>query len=377
MCWHGLPSTGRLIIDDPLLTETYGCLDFSALRNSMRSAGYGTSIAFIPWNQWRTSKTRAGRIFDGRPDLTICVHGCDHTNREFEDGDAESLRWKSDTALRRMECHRSRTGLAFEPVMVFPQGKFSSLAIGALHASGYLAAVNTTCFPANGEAMPLTIADFLRPAITKFFGFPLFQRRHPRRLVDFAFDIFIGRPILLVQHHQDFRDGFHRLEEFVAALHRLDPAMTWPPLSDQLMQSCMMRSLPDGSREVRFFTSRFRFRNTEPTPSDLVFTRDRADASTIARVEINGVDVPFSFRDGFLTIAYRAEPAQIVEVEIADLPRSSAAVWKRPTLAHTAAVGLRRTLSEIRDRTLVKHPRLLTAASWMATKLKVTGESAQ
>ena len=284
MCWHGIQRTGRLIIDDPLLTRAYGYLNFAALRRSMRSAGYGATVAFIPWNHWRSSRTGAAKIFDGSPDLSVCVHGCDHTNKEFEDVDPGSLQWKTDTALQRMERHKTRTGVAFEPVMVFPQGRFSRPSISALRASGYLAAVNTTCFPTYGEAEPLTIADFLRPAIMKFDGFPVFQRRYPRRLIDFAFDVFLGKPMLIVQHHDDFRDGYRPFEEFVAGLHKLEPALSWGPLSEQLIESCMVRSVSEGSMEVRFFTRQFRFKNVQTGRTTFTFSKEEPSASAVSDV---------------------------------------------------------------------------------------------
>lgn len=375
MCWHGAESTGRLIIDDPLLVRSYGFLSYRALRNSMHSAGYATSIAFIPWNHWRTSKKEAAGILDDDHKLSICVHGCDHTNREFGDVNPQSLQWKADTALSRMQRHEHRTGLAFDRVMVFPQGKFSSPAMLALRTGNYLAAVNTTCFPTDAGAEPLTIADFLRPAITKFYGFPLFQRRYPRRLVDFAFDVFLGRPVLLVQHHDDFRDGYGRLEEFVSGLHGLEPKLTWGPLSDQLMGSCMMRSLSATSMEVRFFTRQFRFKNPRSTPVALVLSRGEPDAAAVSRVLVDGRDVPFSCKDGVLAFEHRADAGQVIDVRVLDRPRRPAPGPKRSGVTHTVGVGVRRALSEFRDHALMKHPRLLAAATRLATRMKVTGQS--
>jgi hypothetical protein len=375
MCWHGSQSTARLIIDDPLLGQTYGFLDYGALRDSMRSAGYGTSIAFIPWNHWRTSKRQAAKIFGQDASPSICVHGCDHTNKEFEDVDVGLLQLKAGTSLRRMESHRSRTDLAFDPVMVFPQGKFSTSAMLALRSTGYLAAVNTTSFPTNAGSEPLTIADFLRPAITKFHGFPLFQRRYPRRLIDFAFDVFLGRPVLLVQHHQDFRNGYQHLEEFVSGLRKLEPRLTWGALACQLMQSCMLRSLSDGSMEIRFFTSQFRFRNRRTTATNFAFSKEEPDASAICGVTVNGTSVPFSFKNGFLMFEHKADAGQVLEIEIRDIPRLPLPAMKRLGVSHAVSVCARRALSEFRDNTLVKYPRLLATATGIARGLKVTGTS--
>jgi hypothetical protein len=374
MCWHGTNTTGRLIIDDPLLKKAYGCLDFAALRESMRSARYGTSVAFIPWNHWRSSRTGAAEVVDGSPELSICVHGCDHTNKEFEDTDPGSLQWKTETALQRMERHRQRTGVAFDPVMVFPQGKFSSPALRALRTSGYLAAVNTTCFPSYGEAEPLTIADMLRPAIMKFHGFPVFQRRYPRRLIDFAFDIFLGRPVLIVQHHDDFREGYRAMEEFVTELHKLEPALSWGPLSEQLAQSCMVRSIADNAMEVRFFTGQFRFKNAATGRTAFTFSKEEPDAAAVSYVLVDGKSVPFSIENGMLIFEHQVEPGRTIEVRVVDRPVCSKPL-KRPGMGHAVGVTVRRALSEFRDSTLMKHPRLMTAASALATKLRVTGNS--
>jgi hypothetical protein len=44
-------------------------------------------------------------------------------------------------------------------------------------------------------------------------------------------------------------------------------------------------------------------------------------------------------------------------------------------MTHAANVLLRRALSEFRDKTLVKHPRLLATARKVAARMKVTGDS--
>ncbi|HWE16469.1 MAG TPA: hypothetical protein VG758_04710 [Hyphomicrobiaceae bacterium] len=372
--WHSAGSTARLIIDDPLLDQTYGFLDYTDLITSMHSTGYGTSMAFIPWNYRRTSKDKAAQFFRAGVNLSICVHGCDHSNREFADTEPRSLQWKALTALARMERHERRTDLTFDAVMVFPQGHFSSLALRALRANGYLATVNTTCFPTNLDAHPLTVGDFLRPAITKFHGFPIFQRRYPKRLIDFAFDAFLGRPLLIVQHHGDFRDGYQHIEAFVKGMQTLDPQLGWDPLSHQLMRSCMMRSLSEHSMEIRFFTRRFHFQNAHPSRTNLVFTKEEPDLSTISNVLIGGRPVPFAIKGGLLTFEHHMGAGQAIDITIVDAPGPTAPMFK-PSVTHSVGVSVRRALSEFRDQTLVRYPRLLGAATEIAARMMITGSS--
>jgi hypothetical protein len=373
-CWHGPESTARLIIDDPLLTERYGFLDHSVLVKSMERTKYGTSIAFIPWNYWRTSRRNTLQLLGGSSNIAICVHGCDHTNKEFDAQDSALLGRKAGLALQRMESQRKRTGAAFEQVMVFPQGLFSTAAIAALRANNYLAAVNTTCFPTNIGPDDLKVGDFLRPAVTRYNGFPIFQRRYPRRLFDFAFDLFLGRPALVVEHHEYFRDGCETWEEFVAELYKLDPALSWPTLTTQLTRSCMMRNLSDGSVEIQFFTRRFQLENGERSTNCFLLSKHEPDSASIQSVLVDGKSMPFSFENDFLKLEVHVDLGQVRNIEIVDLeqPHKQAGGFG---IVHNTGVLLRRGLSEFRDNTLARHSGLLKVAKGVARRLKVTGDA--
>lgn len=373
-CWHGPESTARLIIDDPLLAERYGFLDYDVLIKSIQRSNYGTSIGFIPWNYWRTSRMNASRLLGEGTNVAICIHGCDHTNKEFEAQDTAILGRKASLAFQRMESQRKRIGAPFEKVMVFPQGRFSTAAIAALRANNYLAAVNTTCLPTNIGPDDLKVGDFLRPAVTRYNGFPIFQRRYPRCLFDFAFDLFLGRPALVVEHHEYFRDGCRTLEEFVAELHKLEPTLSWPTLTAQLTRSCLKRNLSNSSVDVQFFTRRFQLANREGGPCHFLLSKHEPDSAVIERVLVDGTSGPFSFEKGFLKLEVWADPGQVRNIEIVDReqPHQEASGFG---VVHNTRVLLRRGLSEFRDNTLTRHAGLLKVAKRVARRLKVTGDA--
>ena len=373
-CWHSAEHTARLIIDDPTLKETYGFLDYNLLSKSMQRSKYGASIAFIPWNYWRTSRQRALRILADSPNLTICMHGCDHTNKEFESQDSELLDMKAALAVERMESHTRRTGIPFEKVMVFPQGRFTRNAIAALRANKYLAVVNTTCSPINSGRDVPRLGDFLNPAVTRYDSFPIFPRRYPLRVFDSAFDLFLGRPALFAAHHDDFREGFARWEGFVAELHETEPALSWPALSDQLMRSCLKRSLANGSVEVRFFTRSFQLVNGEEQTKHFLLSKYEPDPTVVQSVLVDGFPAPFSFDGGFLNLELRVDTGQMRTIEILDHP-PLARQSKGFGIVHNSGVLIRRGLSEFRDNTLAKHDGALKIAKLVAKKLKFTGES--
>ncbi len=373
-CWHGPKSTARLIIDDPLLTENYGFLDQNVLTKSMQRTRSGTSIAFIPWNYWRTSRENGARLLRENSNLAVCVHGCDHTNKEFEIIDSALLARKAALALHRMEMQRERTGAAFEPVMVFPQGRFSRSAIAALRSNDYLAAVNSTVFPTDSETDDLKVADLLQPAVMKYDGFPIFQRRYPHRLFDFAFDLFLAKPALVVEHHEYFRDGCHAWEEFVAALYKLDPSLRWPGLTDQLMRSCRKRKLSNNSLEIQFYTRKFQLENDHPDRKSFLLRKYEPDSALIERVLVDGKGTPFSCENSFLELHIQTDPGETRKIEIVDREHSHGRA-KGFGVVHNAGVLLRRGLSEFRDNTLARHDGLLKIARGVARGLKVTGDA--
>ena len=314
-----------------------------------------------------------GRLLGESSNLAICIHGCDHTNKEFEAQDLALLARKAGWHVQRMESQRKRTGASFDQVMVFPQGRFSTAAIPALRANNYLAAVNTTCFPTNSGLDDLKVGDFLRPAVTRYNGFPIFQRRYPQRLFDFAFDLFLGRPALVVEHNEYFSNGCGTLEDFVAELQKLEPALSWPTLTTQLTRSCMKRSLSNGSVEVQFFTRRFQLVNNEQGPDRFLLSKCEPDSAAIQEVLVDGISMPFFFEKGFVRLDVKADEGQVRNIEIVDRrqPRRANGFG----LVHNTGALLRRGLSEFRDNTLARHGGLLKIAKGAARGLKVTGDA--
>lgn len=208
-----------LIIDDPLLVPQYGCLDYEKLLQEMKEHRFFTEIAFIPWN-YRRSNPKTVRLFaDNAEYYAICVHGCNHRDNEFGGGSYQELSSLSSTALWRMEQHKRLTGLSYDPVFVFPQGHFSSVAMKALKDQGYFAAFNSNLQASDGEKPPAI--EYQRPATTIYHDFPLFLRRNPKDKSSFIQDMAAGRPILIYKHHNDFRNGYKTITDLVDGVNSL------------------------------------------------------------------------------------------------------------------------------------------------------------
>ena len=373
-CWHNPEPKARLIVDDPTLHPQYGFLRYEELVESMRRARYGTTIAFIPWN-YRRSKGSVARLFRASGDrLSLCIHGCDHTNQEFSRGSESDLTHRARVALQRMRHHRQTSGVSHENVMVFPQGHFSVGAIGALRKSGYLAAVDSSCYPraTNGEG--LSLGDLMLPAVGKFRGLPIFPRRYPIQVAPLAVDLFLGKAALIVEHHEFLRDGYGAWEQFVARLNALDERLTWPGLSDIVMDSCLQRLTGEDRMDIRFFTPTFRWRNRAQHPVKAHLTKLEPEPELLQDVRVDGHPVPFGVSGGFVHLDIVVAPGGVVSVEVRDKEAPPPAPW-RPGLRYEMSVLARRRLSEFRDNWLTKNPKLLGHAKGIMRRLKVTGDS--
>jgi glycosyltransferase involved in cell wall biosynthesis len=346
--WHNDHPRACFIIDDPLLTNCYGFLDYRRLTEVMRQQRFSTCIAFIPWNHRRSSKEVAELFSSSHPMSSLCIHGCDHTGGEFATTDFESLREKAQIALERMRTHQRLSGVPFDDIMVFPQGLFSPEAITALKASGYLAAVNTHLYPSMKTEV-LAVRDLLEVAVTRFANFPLFGRRYPREVAEFALDLFMGKPALAVEHHGYFRDGYNALETFIARVNALEERLEWTNLATICSRACLTRTTEDGDVYVRFYTSRFWLKNDgTQTRRYILLRRETPDASSPS-VTINGRGRGYEREDGNLKIRLSLDAGQSAEIRVLFGGPDSAGFSCPQTRIHNARVWVRRMQCEFRD----------------------------
>ncbi len=110
-CWHNPVSGAGIVIDDPLLKENYGFIDFRKLLESARKHQYHVTLAFIPWNYWRSRRKTTQLFRDYSDCFDICAHGCDHTDSEFRHGSYDELLSRNFIASNRMATHALRTGM--------------------------------------------------------------------------------------------------------------------------------------------------------------------------------------------------------------------------------------------------------------------------
>jgi hypothetical protein len=360
-CWHNPNPRGCLIIDDPPLKPRYGFLRYDDLLAAMDQGDFATSVAFIPWNH-RRSNPQTANLFRSHPErLSLSVHGCDHTAGEFETNDETALRCQSRSALARMLEHHASTGVGFDRVMVFPQGRFSKAALQSLWAEGFLAAVNTVLQAADSRPQELTYRDLLDVALICYGGCPLFSRRYPRDIFPFAFDLFMGKPAFIVQHHGDFRPGYGPTIDFVRALNRQDNNLLWRSPARIIEETALWKRASPREQWVRFYTDSFSFWNDAAATVTCRLQRRLPAAVIPISVRRDGEPLEFTIDNSSLTTELVLAPGEAAHITV-HANKEGSIHEVRTSAMHRAGVASRRLLSNLRDNYVARNQWLLTKA---------------
>jgi hypothetical protein len=340
-----------LIIDDPRLVKTYGHFDYESVFNHARTRDFTANVSFIPWN-YRRSRSSVVKLVKSNSDrFSISVHGCDHTKAEFGSTNPSTLEWLAGTANRRMESHREKHSLTYDPVMIFPQGVFSAESAAALKRHNYWAAVNTDICASN-DAAGVPISNVMDLAITKYNGFPVVTRRYFwHGMENFAFDMLLEKPCLIVTHQQDFKGGGVKVLEGLASLARLNTKLEWSTLGDVVQTLQKRQRVAVGHESVRLYAHDNLVANNSPNWVEASFTKTEPDPAMLDAVMVDGKRVNYSASDNACVFSCRLNPGQKVRLQFQYKKDVTLPPFQN-TLVRQAKVTLRRHLTEIRDRYL-------------------------
>src|SRR5205085_2262202 len=102
----------------------------------------------------------------------------------------------------------------------------------------------------------ITVADVWNVAVMKYEDFPLFTRRYPwEGLENFAFDALLGKPAIIIIHHDACRDHCKRLVEFIDRLNASAVRPVWRSLSDLVRRSYRRRRLTDRLVQIQAYAT--------------------------------------------------------------------------------------------------------------------------
>ena len=363
VAWRPQELGACLIIDDPLLRQRYGSCDFGVLRNLMQQYDFTTNVAFIPWN-WRRTSPAAGEFFRNESvRFSVSIHGCDHTGAEFGETSPAVLNNKAKLALSRMRNHDTRTGIHHDPVMVFPQGVFSSVCPKVLKRNGFLAAVNTETGPTDTTSVGTQIRDVWDVAIMRYGDFPIFTRRYAHHgLENFAFDLLLGKPCLIVSHHDFFKDGCAELIELIEKLRSLNCSLHWRPLGEVIRRACRRRVNEVGAEEVEMYGNELLIGNPSDQVINVSVRKRENDVDLIVEVRCDQKPIKWIPMDDYLAYDERIEPGSERLFRVIYREQDEAEKVDR-SLRFELSVAARRILSEWRDNYLSRSRFLRTTAA--------------
>jgi hypothetical protein len=368
--WRPLEHGACLIIDDPLLKARYGCCDFRTLLNHMKTYGFTTNIAFIPWNRWRTSKREAAFFRRESGSFSVSIHGCDHTAAEFGAKPYEEVAGRARLAQSRMRDHEAKTGIQHDPIMIFPQGVYSKSSVTALNRTGYMAAVNTEVSPVGDSSDKTLVRDVWDVAITRHGSLPIFTRRYAHHgLENFAFDLLLGKPCLIVAHHDFFKNKGRAVIELVQRLSELQCNLRWRPLGEVLRRACRYRITETGIREYCMYASELWVENADRAES-VIKVRKREDDPDVVR-GVNGTQegVEWKVDGGCLAFSsiLAAGERRLFKIKYREQPEGGTTPRN---LRYELQVATRRILSEMRDESIFQKERLKEVACLLRDQKK-------
>ncbi len=350
--WTAPEASACLVIDDPLLKARYGFVRFRELLALMKEHRFSTSIAFIPWN-WRRSDRKVVQLFKENPEkYSLCIHGCDHTAGEFGTSDRQQLRSIASEAIQRMSRHEKRTGLAHDRVMVFPQGVFSEEAIHELKRAGFNAVVNTEVHSNPLAERKIKISDVWDVAVMAYGDLPLYTRRYPAQGVEnLAFDVLLGKPCLVVIHHDFCSDGCARLVGFIDRLNALKVPLTWRRLGDVVRRNYRQRELSPDSVEIEMYGNELLIQNRSERAKTYSIRRREHDADSIESVDAGSRQVSWHAAGEFVEFRVHLGPGESTLLALR-FKIAERAARSSQNVRYAVKTMLRRYLSEARDNYL-------------------------
>ena len=180
---------------------------------------------------------------------------------------------------------------------------------------------------------------------------------------DIAMDAFVGRPILLQEHHELFRDPT-ALFETVTLINRMLPEVSWCDLQSSLEGNYLERRSADGTVHIWPSALALRISNTGSASIRCVVEWPDQNASTKSVNTLGSgsqVSAGVGHNGGYLH-SFTLAPG---EIGSANQPREASAAVStvfRPPVARIIKIGVRRSLAEIRDNYLSGSPAAMSAA---------------
>lgn len=346
--WKESDNLACFMFDDPNLHgDRYGFIDYQKLAQDAVKHTYHVAFATVPLDAWYVSAHVASLFAESQSQLSLLIHGNDHSRNELAGLEDPPGRLASlAQAIRRIEGLEKTAGFRVARVMAPPHGACSEDSMRDMARLGFTGmSVSHSSLRFWNKAAPWTGALGLRRSEV-IEGLPVVPRFRIRQDCQPAILLaaYLGQPIIPVGHHQDVRGGVELLTHLAQFINTI-PNIRWAnmetvfetnyrikagPVNELHVGSRRIQlSVPAGVKSLRVGTTWQRL-----TSAEFI---DILSARFAQRFDCTGMTDPFPVQEGdILSVSVAPRNA----VSPASVPNPRLRIWP----------FFRRQLSECRDR---------------------------
>jgi hypothetical protein len=234
--YQGPPLRACFMFDDPNLHwPRYGFVDFKQIAQHALRGHYHVSFATIPLDTWFTHGGVAEIFRTNACQMSLLVHGNNHTWLELARRRSEESRLGLLTQARmRVQSFERRTGIPVARVMVPPGGACSEETLIDLPGCGFEAAcISHGSLRVFNKGRSWTRSLGYHPG-ELILGCPVLPRwalsREKSAVNTVLLAAFLNQPIILRGHHGDLKDGIGLLDEMGKLINGLGSVL-WSDLT--------------------------------------------------------------------------------------------------------------------------------------------------
>jgi hypothetical protein len=311
--WHFAEQYANFTVDDAWLIEPYGRLSYTGLLAEMEKHNFHTTVAFIPWNFYRSRPDVASLIRAHPERFSICVHGDDHAHAEFAlfraserfpDRVRQGDIFKVRQALGRMNEFSRLTGIPYDRVWIFPHVIGPEEVFGILKENGFLATIDSEVVP-QGLAPPPDPLFRFRNVTLSYENFLSIRRFAaggdvPRSFL--AIQSFLGNPILLYGHQEFFASGIGAFDPYADEINRINRQAAWTTLGEISRHMYLLKRRDDRQYDVRAYSSDILLSNPDSETREFHVEKEESFHPELHSVLIDGRPIPYKDNHGLLTM---------------------------------------------------------------------------
>jgi hypothetical protein len=266
--WKLPEPRATFIIDDPNLHHrSYGYIDFQALAKHAATHNYHATVATIPLDTWYFNRDVAALFRSQKQRISMMMHGINHISEELarDYTEAEALELLA-AGLRRIAAFEARSGVKVDRVMAAPHGAFAESVADPMLRLGYEAGCVSIGSLVHWNPSKNWSSDLGIPIAQNLgsHAFPVFHRTGTNEM-DIRLAAFLGHPVVIATHHQDYISNFARIESLANMVNEISSPQ-WMPI-ENISRTNYVSSVDDsGILQVRPYTRRL----TVPLPEGVV-----------------------------------------------------------------------------------------------------------